>query len=85
MDGPLVSGAAQTGAVDTGGGGGGLSGIFSAGTMVTLGGNAVGVSLVTLGEGAGQYGWKTTAGEGHGAMGVGSVVGTCSDVEENSG
>ena len=58
--GSLVHGAARTGVVDTGLGGG-LSGICAKGTMVTLGGNAVGVSLGTLGEGAGQSGWKTTA------------------------
>ena len=32
----------------------GLSGIWVAGTMVTLGGNSGGVSFGTLGEGAGQ-------------------------------
>ena len=41
--------------------------------MVTLGGNSVGLGLVTLGEGAGQYGGKTTAGAGRGAMGAGAV------------
>ena len=46
-DGPLVHGAARTVAVDTGWGGG-LSGVFAAGTIFTLGGNAVGVSLGTL-------------------------------------
>ena len=65
--GPLVHGTARTGAVDTGWGGG-LSGIFYVGTMVTLGGYDVGVSAGTLGEGAGQSGWKTTAGAGRGAM-----------------
>ena len=49
--GPLVYGAARTGVVDTGLGGG-FSGICAEGTMVTLGGNAVGVSLGTLREGA---------------------------------
>ena len=49
---PLVHGATQTGVVDTGWEGG-LLGVFDAGTMVTLGGNAVGVSSVTLGEGTG--------------------------------
>ena len=68
-EGPFVRGAAQTGAVDTGGGGG----VFSAGTMVTLGVNTVGASSGTLGEGAGQFCWKTTAGVGRGAMGAGSV------------
>ena len=65
--GPLLHGAARTGAVDTGLGGG-LSGICAEVTMVTLGGNAVGVSLGTLGEGAGQSGWKTTAGAGRVTM-----------------
>ena len=73
-DSPLVHGAARTGAVDTGLGGG-LSGICAESKIVTLGGNAVGVSSVTLGEGAGQYGWKTTAGEGSGALGAGAVGG----------
>ena len=53
--------------------GGGLSGIWVVGTMVTLGGNAGGVSFGTLGEGAGQSIWSTSAGEGHGAFGVGAV------------
>ena len=64
---PLVQGTARTGVVDTGLGGG-LSGKCDEGTMVTLGGNAVGVSLSILGKGAGQSGWKTTAGEGRGAL-----------------
>ena len=71
---PLVHGAARTGAVDTGWGGG-LSGVFSAGTMVALGGNAVGVSSGTLGEGAGQSDWKMTAGAGRGATGAGAIGG----------
>ena len=65
--GPLVYGLAWNGALDTGLGGG-LSDICAEVTMVTLGGNAVGVSLGTLGEGEGQYGWKMTAGEGRGAL-----------------
>ena len=52
-----------------------LSGICSEGTMVTFGGNAVGVSFGTLGEGAGQSGWHTTAGMGCGALGAGAVGG----------
>ena len=48
-------------------------GIGAEGKMVTLGRNAVGVSLGTLREGAGQYGWKATAGEGCGALVVGAV------------
>ena len=53
--------------------GGGFSGIGVEGTMVTLGGNAVGVRLGNLVEGAGQYDWKTTAGEGRGALRAGAV------------
>ena len=53
--------------------GGGLLGICDEGKIFTLGGNIVGVSLGTLGEGAVQYGWKTTAGEGRGALGAVSV------------
>ena len=48
--GPLVH---WTGVTDTGLGGG-LLGICAEGTMVTLSGNAVGVSFSTLGEGAGN-------------------------------
>ena len=70
--GPLVH--VWTGVMDTGLFGG-LLGICSKGTMVTLGGNAVGVSFGTLGEGAGQSGWKTTAGEGRGALRAGAVGG----------
>ena len=55
--------------------GGGFSGICVAGTMVTLGGNAVGLSFGTLGEGAGQSVWNTTAGEGRGALRAGAVGG----------
>ena len=47
-DGPLVQGVSRTGAMDTGLGEG-LLGICADGTYVTLGGNLVGVSLVTLG------------------------------------
>ena len=43
--------------------------------MVTLGGSAVGVSFGTLGEGAGQSGWYTTAGVGLGALRAGTVGG----------
>ena len=66
-DGPFVHGAARTGAVDTGWGGG-LSGMCAVGTLVTLSGNEVGVSSGTLGEGAGQSGWRKTAGEGRSAL-----------------
>ena len=68
--GPLVH--VRTGVMDTGLGGG-LSGICSEGTMVTLGGNEVGVSFGTLREGAGKSGWKTTAGEGCGTLRAGAV------------
>ena len=53
--------------------GGGLLGMCAAGIIGTLGGNTVGVSLGTLGEGAGQSGWNTTAGEGRGALRAGAV------------
>ena len=49
--GPLVH--VRTGVEDTGLGGG-LSGICAEGTVVALGGKAVGVSLGTLGEGIGK-------------------------------
>ena len=78
---PLVRGAARTGAVDTGWGRG-LLGIFAVGKMFTLGGNAVGVSLGTLGEGAGQSGWKTTAGEARGALGAAAVGGLAVTLEK---
>ena len=55
--------------------GGGLSGIWVVGTMVTLGGNIGGVSFGTLGVGAGQSVWSTLAGEGCGAFMVGAVEG----------
>ena len=77
--GPLVH--VRTGGVDTGLGGG-LSGISADGTMVTLGGNAVGVSGGTLGEGAGQSGWNTTAGEGRGSLRAGAVGGFAVTLEK---
>ena len=55
--------------------GGGLSGICDVGTMVTLGGNAVGIKFGTLGEGTGQSVWYTNAGKGCGAFRAGSVGG----------
>ena len=55
--------------------GGRLSGVRVAGTMVTLGDNAVGVSVGTFGDGAGQSVWSVPAGEGRGAFGVGDVGG----------
>ena len=63
-----------TGVMDTSLGGG-LLGICAEGTMVTLGGNAVGVSFGTLREGAGKSCWKTTAGEGRGALRAVAIVG----------
>ena len=69
--GPLVH---WTGVTDTGLGGG-LLGICAEGTMVTLGGNAVGVRFGTLEEGAGQSIWIMTAGEGRDAFRSGSVGG----------
>ena len=48
----------------------GLSGIWVAGTMVTIGGNAGWVSFGTLGEGAGKSVWSVPAGEGRGAFGA---------------
>ena len=62
--------------------GGGLSGIWVTGTMVTLGGNAGAASFGTLGEGAGQYVWSVPAGEGRGAFGVGDVRGLAVTLEK---
>ena len=42
--------------------GGGLSGIWVVGKMVTLGGNVGGMSFGTLKEGAGQSVWSAPAG-----------------------
>ena len=81
-DGPLVHGAAQTGAGDTGWGGGVLSGVTTEGTIFTLGGSAVGGSLGTLGEGAGRSGWTATGGAGHGAMGAGAIGGMAVTLEK---
>ena len=52
--------------------GGGFSGIWVVGTMVTLGGNAGGASFGTLGEGTGKFIWSVPAGEGCGTFGVGA-------------
>ena len=71
----------RTGVMDTGLGWG-LSGMCAAGIMVTLGGNAVGVSFDTLGEGAGQSGWNMTVGEGRGALRVGAVGGLAVTLEK---
>ena len=53
--------------------GGGLSYVRFAGTMVTFGGNAGGVSVGTLGDGAGQSVWSAPAGASHGVFGVTAV------------
>ena len=55
--------------------GGGLSGIFVEGTMVSLGGSAVGVSFGTLGESVVQSGWTKTVGASRGALRAGAVGG----------
>ena len=55
--------------------GGRLSGVRVAGTMVTLGDNAGGVSVGTLGYGAGQSFWSAPAGAGGGVFGAFSVGG----------
>ena len=62
--------------------GGGLSVIWVAGTMVTFGGNAGGVSFGTLGEGAGQSVWSAPADEVRGAFGVGSIGGLAVTLEK---
>ena len=62
--------------------GGGFSGICVACTVVPLGGSAVGVSVGTLGEGVGQYGWHTTAGVGRGALGAGDFGGLAVTLEK---
>ena len=53
--------------------GGGLLGIWDAGTMVTLSGDAGWVSFGTLVEGAGQSVWSAPTCEVCGAFGVGSI------------
>ena len=50
--------------------GGGLLGLRVAGTMVTRGNNAGGVSVVTLGDGAGQSIWSAPAGAVRGVFGA---------------
>ena len=77
--GPLVH--VWTGVMDTGLGAG-LSDICAEGTMVTLSGNAVEASFGTLGEGAGQSGWNTTAGEGCGALRAGAIGGLAVTLEK---
>ena len=70
-----------TGVIYTGFGGG-LSGMCAEGIMGTLGGNAVGLSLGTLVEGAGKSGWNTNAGEGCGALRAGAVGGLAVTLEK---
>ena len=55
--------------------GGGLSGIWVAGTMVTIGGNVDGAIFGILREGVGQSVWSTPTGEGRGAFRVGAFGG----------
>ena len=62
--------------------GGGFSGIWVAGTVFTLGGDAGGMSFGTLREGAGQYVWSAPAGEGRGAFWVGAVGGLAVTLEK---
>ena len=62
--------------------GGGLSDIWFAGTMVTLGGNTGGLSFGTLGEGALKSVRSTPAGEGRGAFVVGAVGGLAVTLEK---
>ena len=62
--------------------GGGFSGICVASTMVTLGGNAVGVSFGILGEGAGKSVWIATAGAGRGDFRAGDVGGLAVTLEK---
>ena len=78
---PLVHGAARTGVGDTGWRGG-LSGVSTEVTIVTLGGSAVGRSLGTFGEGSGQSGWTSTGGAGRGAMRAGAVGGIAVTLEK---
>ena len=58
-----------TGVMGTGLGGGFL-GVRVAGTMVALGDNSVGMSVVTLRDGVGQSVWSAPAGAGRGVFGV---------------
>ena len=52
-----------------------LSGVRVAGNMVTLGDNASGVSVSTLGDGARQSVWSAPAGSGRGVFGACAVGG----------
>ena len=67
---------------ETQGGGGGLLGVNTGGTIFTFGESAVGGSLGTLGEGAGKSGWNATGGAGRGAMGSGAVGGMAATLEK---
>ena len=67
---------------ETQGGGGGLLGVTTEGTIVTLRGSAVGGSLGNLGEGAGKSGWRATGGTGRGAMGARAVGGMAVTLEK---
>ena len=62
--------------------GGGLSGVKVEGTMVTLGDNAGGVRVGTLGDGAGQSVWSAPAGAGRGVFGVTAVRGFSATLEK---
>ena len=62
--------------------GGGLSGIWVAGIIVTLGVNVGGVIFGILGECAGQSVWSMPAGEGRGAFRVGDVGGLAVTLEK---
>ena len=58
-----------------------------ASSMITLGGNIVGVSFGTLGEGVGQSVWSTPVGEGRSDFRVGAVGGltvTLKKMRENA-
>ena len=63
-----------TGVMGTGVGGR-LSGVRVAGTMVTLGDNVGGVSVGTLGDGAGKSVWSAPKGASCGVFGVLAVGG----------
>ena len=62
--------------------GGVLLGIYVAGTMVTLGGNAVVVSFGNLEKGVGQYFWIATAGVGRGVFRAGAAGGLAVTLEK---
>ena len=66
--------------------GGRLSGVRVAGTMVTLGDNEDGVSVGTLGDGAGQSVWSAPAGAGRSvfwALSVGGFYVTLEKMRES--